>query len=340
MRLNNSALTDNTPPLRSKHPIRGTLKQRRDQITADSEEADLDTGIIVAAMSDFSYQPSSSEAEELEHESCGLPKAKDDIQIHEVTLSHHHLGDCTDLEAGRLICNGETMGLHDGSFLTITELRKSKNGQSVTFDGDLFRPVEDLEQYLPATFGGTEVVWLCEAKEHDPKPEGYLGSASSKDVLRIQHLVVTNSDYVPEYPLQSQVIGIFADTRPLICQWMLVAEVSKSRCAKNSRSCQSIEKTKGSQGLPKAFIALSSEGSIIGGITAADISYFQHHPADWPCRGTVTTGENWPDHYNGKHTCTVREIACLQGFPTDYAFSGPLLNTKKQVVNAVPPPVA
>ena len=239
------------------------MKQHPDQTTADSKEADLDTGIIVAAMSDLSYQPSSSEAEELDHESYGLPKAKDDIQIHEVTLNYHHLGDCTDLEAGTLTCKGETMELHDGSFLLITELRKSKNGQSVTFDGYLFRPVEDLEQYLPTTFGGTEVVWLCEAKEHYPKPEGYLRSASSKDVLRIRHLIITNSDYVPEYPLQSQAKGMFTDTRPLICQWMLVAEVSKSCCAKNSRSCQSFKKIEGSQELLKAFIALSSEGSLL-----------------------------------------------------------------------------
>lgn len=64
----------------------------------------------------------------------------------------------------------------------------------------------------------------------------------------------------------------------------------------------------------------------------------RHHPADWPCWATVTTGENWPDRYNGKYTCTVREVACLQGFPTDYAFPGSLLDTKKQVVNAVPSP--
>ena len=251
------------------------MKQHPDQATADSKEADLETGIIVAAMSDLSYQPSSSEEEEFEYESYEVAKGKDDIQIHEVTLNHHHLGDCTDLEVDTLICNGETMELHDGSFLMITELRKSKNGQCVTFDGYLFRPVEDLEQYLPATFGGTEVVWLCEAKEHDPKPEGYLRSASSKDVLRIRHLVLTSSDYDPECPFQSQTIGMFTDTRPLVCQWMLVAELSKSRCAKNSRSCQSVEKNKGSQGLPKAFIALSSEGSIAGGIAAANISYSQ-----------------------------------------------------------------
>ena len=144
----------------------------------------------------------------MEYGSYQLSKAKDDIQIHEVTLNDHHLGDCIDLEVGTLIRKGETMELHDGSFLMITELRKSKNRDSVTFDGYLFRPVEDLEQYLPATFGGDEVVWLCEAKEHDPKPEGYLRSANSKDVLRIRHLIVTNSDHVSKSPLQSQAIGM------------------------------------------------------------------------------------------------------------------------------------
>ena len=231
-------------------------------------------------MSDLSYQSSSSEEEEFKYESYELPQAKDDIQIREVTLSHHHLGDCTDLEAGTLICNGETMELHDGSFLMITELRESNNGHSVTFDGYIFRPFEDLKQYLHATFGGTEVVWLCEAKEHAPKPEGSLRSASSKDDLRIRHLVVIKSDYVADCPLQSQAIGMFTDTRSLVCQWMLVAELSNIRCAKISRICQSIEKSKGSQGLPKAFTALSSEGSIAGGIAGANNFYFQHHLAN------------------------------------------------------------
>lgn len=64
------------------------------------------------------------------------------------------------------------------------------------------------------------------------------------------------------------------------------------------------------------------------------------HPRDWPLHGTITTGENWPDHYSGKYVCTVREAACLQGFPTNYEFCGALPATKKQVANAVPPPVA
>ena len=228
-------------------------------------------------MSTCSYQPSSSEKEEFKYESYALPKAKDGIQVHEVTLSRHHLGDCTH-EAGTLIYNGETMELHHGSFLMITELRRSKNGRSVTFDGYLF-PIVNLEQYLSATRGVTKVVWLCKAKEHDPKSEDYLGSASSKDVLRIRHLVSIKPDYVAQCPLQSQAVGIFTDTRPLICQWMLVAELSKSGGAKDSRSCQSIEKNKGIQGLSTAFIALSSEESSPGGIAAADISSFQHHLA-------------------------------------------------------------
>ena len=54
----------------------------------------------------------------------------------------------------------------------------------------------------------------------------------------------------------------------------------------------------------------------------------------------LVTGETWPDHYSGKYVCTVREAACLQGFPPDYEFRGDLPATKKQVANAVPPPVA
>ena len=41
-----------------------------------------------------------------------------------------------------------------------------------------------------------------------------------------------------------------------------------------------------------------------------------------------------------KYVCTVREAAYLQGFPPDYEFRSDLPATKKQVANAVPPPVA
>lgn len=58
---------------------------------------------------------------------------------------------------------------------------------------------------------------------------------------------------------------------------------------------------------------------------------------DWPLHGTITTGQNWPDHYSGKCLCTVREAACLQSFPADYTFCGTLPATRKQVANAVPP---
>ena len=64
------------------------------------------------------------------------------------------------------------------------------------------------------------------------------------------------------------------------------------------------------------------------------------HPSDWPCDGTITTGENWSDRYSGRHRCTVREAACLQGFPDHYEFKGSLPATKIQVANAVPRPIA
>ena len=44
------------------------------------------------------------------------------------------------------------------------------------------------------------------------------------------------------------------------------------------------------------------------------------HPPDLPLHGTITTGEDWPDHYSGRYVCAVREAACLQGFPPEYTF--------------------
>lgn len=45
-------------------------------------------------------------------------------------------------------------------------------------------------------------------------------------------------------------------------------------------------------------------------------------------------------HPTEHRAITVREAARLQGFPDDFVFSGSVLQTAKQVGNAVPPPVA
>lgn len=166
------------------------------------------------------------------------------------------------------------MELHDGSFMTITELRVSKDDSSVSFDGHLFRRVEDFEKYLPVKFGGNELVWLCEAKEQDPKPKCYLRSASSKDVLRIRHLVFATPESGSKSFPQLRGTGELTDGMPpLTCQWQLVAELSKSHSRGALRSFRSA--VRGSQ--PKAFIALSSQRPLGGGMAAADFFHSQHH---------------------------------------------------------------
>lgn len=145
------------------------------------------------------YHSSSSEKGESDFEPRQPHKDNNDIQIHQtsVTLNHHHLRSDTDLEVGSIISKGETLELHDGSFLMITELGKSKNGRSVDFIGHLFRPIEEFKDYLPVKSGGIELVRVCEAKEHDPKPKRYLRRARSKDVLRIRQLVLINPECTP-----------------------------------------------------------------------------------------------------------------------------------------------
>lgn len=52
------------------------------------------------------------------------------------------------------------------------------------------------------------------------------------------------------------------------------------------------------------------------------------------CKG----GQNY--HWSGKRDFTVREYACLQGFPREHWFSGNVTACKKQIGNAVPPTMA
>lgn len=133
------------------------------------------------------YQPSSSGEDESDYEPRRPHKSREEMQLDQtsVTLKHNHLRAVTDLEVGTVIRTGDTVELHDSSFLVITELRTFKNGRSVQFIGRLFRPVEEFRDYLSIEFGGSELVWLCEARDNDPKPQGYLRTASSKDVVRI-----------------------------------------------------------------------------------------------------------------------------------------------------------
>jgi DNA (cytosine-5)-methyltransferase 1 len=51
---------------------------------------------------------------------------------------------------------------------------------------------------------------------------------------------------------------------------------------------------------------------------------------------TTSGGQNY--HPSGKRDFTLREYACLQGFPLEHVFRGNYV--KKQIGNAVPPCVA
>lgn len=216
---------------------------------------------------------SSSDGDESDDEPRRPHKSNNSIKS--VALSQCHLRADTDLKSGTVINIGQTLELHDGSsFLTVTELRRFKNG-GLMFFGYLFRRVEEFQDYLLVTSGGTELVWLCEATEHDPKPGGYLRSARSQDVLRIRHLVPTNSDSVSESFPQLGAVGTTTNTKPLFFQWRLVVELSKPNITRGPRNFSSA--MKGTQGQPKAFVALSSQEPLLGGITTIAFCNSHHH---------------------------------------------------------------
>ncbi len=62
------------------------------------------------------------------------------------------------------------------------------------------------------------------------------------------------------------------------------------------------------------------------------------HNADFPLNKTIKTTD-WPAHFGGNRPYTVREVACLQGFPHEHCFFGSKKDKKRQVGNAVPPSV-
>ena len=62
------------------------------------------------------------------------------------------------------------------------------------------------------------------------------------------------------------------------------------------------------------------------------------YPADQPLRACITCNGGGNYHPSGKRSFTLREYACLQGFPLEHKF-GPR-GVKKQIGNAVPPSFA
>ena len=61
---------------------------------------------------------------------------------------------------------------------------------------------------------------------------------------------------------------------------------------------------------------------------------------DRPLLNTITTKRADLWHPIARRRFTVRETACLQGFPLDHRFEGADGTKLKQIGNAVPPPVA
>lgn len=221
------------------------------------------------------YQPSSSGEEESDYEAHQPRQGKENIQMCEahVTMNHHHLRADASIQVGTVISIGETLELHDKSFLTVTALGTSKDRRSDKFVGHLFRRIDEFQEYLPATSGGSELVWLCEAKKKVPKPEGYLRSACGKDVLRIRKLVLTDSDCAPETVAQCQATGMGMVTEPLFCRWRLVAELSDSHVKGGARKLRSI--LGGSKEKPKAFMLLSHQELYNGENLATECSNSQ-----------------------------------------------------------------
>ena len=215
-----------------------------------------------AAMPNFppmeEYHPSSPEEDESDCEPRRPYKTNNNILSHQnsVILEHHHLGDDTDLKAGTVISIGDTLELHNGSFLMTTELQRFKNDCSVKFFDYLFKPIGNFNDYLPVEFGDSELVWICEAAERDCKLESYWRCASSKDVLRIGLMIFTKSGHALEAFPKSQATRKFTKARPS-CQWKLVTELSKPHDRRKERSFRST--LIGAQKQPRAFTALSDQ---------------------------------------------------------------------------------
>ena len=62
--------------------------------------------------------------------------------------------------------------------------------------------------------------------------------------------------------------------------------------------------------------------------------------ADQPLRNCITTdGGKGNTHPSGNRSFTLQELACLAGFPPSHQFFGTETSIKKQIGNAVAPPL-
>jgi len=65
----------------------------------------------------------------------------------------------------------------------------------------------------------------------------------------------------------------------------------------------------------------------------------ESYDGDAPLPQTITTCKNL-HHPRGQRGFTIREVACLLGFPIDDQFAGNYRDRKTQIGNAVPPPIS
>lgn len=65
------------------------------------------------------------------------------------------------------------------------------------------------------------------------------------------------------------------------------------------------------------------------------------YDANQPLHSCITTNGGQSDvHPSGRRSFNLQELACLAGFPQSHAFHGCKTSIRRQIGNAVPPPVA
>src|SRR5690606_11717615 len=69
--------------------------------------------------------------------------------------------------------------------------------------------------------------------------------------------------------------------------------------------------------------------------------YKQPYDRHRPFKNAIRAGGGEYDVYpDGTRKFTVRELACIQGFPNEYQFLGTLTDKRRIIGNAVPPPLS